>query len=154
MVVPDGLLTNASTDGVRRWLTDKFQLLAVISLPQHTFRNFETGVKTSIILLRRLAEGEAVKDDDMIFMAIVENIGYDHNGRDTYRHKIETEVADKERVELLSSDLFDYRVWHHWSRNGTKKPGWTEYRREIIPDTGLAGIWNNQFRNDPQSLRV
>ena len=72
IVLPDGILTNASLQGVRDWLLDHFQLLGVIALPQFAFAHYDAGVKASIVFMRRLAEGEVVSDDAPIFMALAD----------------------------------------------------------------------------------
>jgi type I restriction enzyme M protein len=45
IVVPDGILTNSSLQGVRDWLLEHFQLLAVVSLPQFAFAHYDAGIK-------------------------------------------------------------------------------------------------------------
>ncbi len=52
-VLPDGILTNSSTQNVRDYLLERFYLLASFSLPQHTFSNYGAGVKSSILILRK-----------------------------------------------------------------------------------------------------
>ena len=47
VVLPDGILTNSSLQGVRHWLLNHFQLLAVVSLPQFAFQHYDAGVKAS-----------------------------------------------------------------------------------------------------------
>jgi type I restriction enzyme M protein len=81
VVLPDGILTNSSLQYVRDFLLERFQLLAVVSLPQTAFAHFGAGVKASLVFLRRRAEGEKPKHDDAIFMAAPEKIGYDATGR-------------------------------------------------------------------------
>lgn len=147
IVLPDGILTNSSLQGVRDWLLNRFQLLAVVSLPQFAFAHYDAGVKASIVFMRRLAEGEAVADDAPIFMALAENIGYDATGRKTFAVTVERETPEKERVEIQRSDLFDYRVFYEWSTANPKKPDWSERHREIIPDTGLVAQWR-AFQKD------
>ena len=49
VVLPDGILTNSSLQGVRQWLLNHFQLLAVVSLPQFAFQHYDAGVKASIV---------------------------------------------------------------------------------------------------------
>lgn len=46
VVLPDGLLTNASLQGVRDWILERFKVLAVVSLPQFAFAHFGAGVKS------------------------------------------------------------------------------------------------------------
>lgn len=153
IVLPDGILTNSSLQGVRDWLLAHFQLLAVVSLPQFAFAHYDAGVKASIVFMRRLAEGETVPDDAPIFMALAENIGYDATGRKTFSVTPVSETPEKEKVEILSSDLFDYRVTYEWSTINPKKPGWSERHREIIPDTGLVAQWR-EFQRDPTPFFV
>ena len=43
IVVPDGILTNSSSQYVRDWLIEKFRILSVVSLPQHTFAHVKAG---------------------------------------------------------------------------------------------------------------
>ena len=147
VVLPDGILTNSSLQGVRNWLLAHFQLLAVVSLPQFAFQHYDAGVKASIVFLRRLKEDETVPDDEPIFMALAENIGYDATGRKTFDVTVEREEPDKEKVERQSCDLFDYRVFYEWSTANPKNPDWSERRREIIPDTGLVAQWRT-FQKD------
>ena len=149
VVLPDGILTNSSLQGVRDWLLSRFQLMAVVSLPQFAFQHYDAGVKASIVFLRRLRDGETVDDNQPIFMALTENIGYDATGRKTFRHIIEKETPGEEKVEIQSCDLFDYRVWYEWSRGGPNESGWSERRREVIPGTGLVGQWQ-EFQRDPK----
>lgn len=53
IVVPDGILTNSSSQYVRDWLIEKFRVLAVVSLPQHTFAHVKAGVKSSVLFLKK-----------------------------------------------------------------------------------------------------
>lgn len=38
---------------VRDWIVEHFRILAVVSLPQHTFSHVKAGVKSSIIFLKK-----------------------------------------------------------------------------------------------------
>jgi len=153
IVVPDGILTNSSLQGVRDWLMEHFQILAVVSLPQFAFAHYDAGVKASIIFLRRLAAGETVKDKEPIFMALAENIGYDATGRKTFAVEVEKESAGWERIEIQRCDLFDYRVTYEWNTANAKKPGWYERCREILRDTGMVAQYR-AFQEDPRSFFV
>ncbi|AFZ15003.1 N-6 DNA methylase [Crinalium epipsammum PCC 9333] len=147
IVLPDGILTNSSLQGVRDWMLSHFQILAVVSLPQFAFAYYDAGVKASIIFLRRLKDEEVVPDDQPIFMALAENIGYDATGRKTFNVTVESEIPEREKVERHSCDLFDYRVYFEWNTVNPKTPGWSERHREIIPDTGLVAQWR-EFQKD------
>ena len=96
VVLPDGILTNSSLQYVRDFLLERLQLLAVVSLPQTAFAHFGAGVKASLVFLRRRAGDEKPKDDEAIFMAAPEKIGYDATGRKGENHL--PEVADQYRA--------------------------------------------------------
>ena len=145
VVLPDGILTNSSLLGVRHWLLQHFQLLAVVSLPHLAFSHYDAGVKASIVFLRRLRHGEMVPDHTLVFMAQAENIGYDATGRKTFEEELEEEVAGMHRMERHSCDLFHYRVTHEWV---PRENEWSERRREIIPGTGIVGHWE-EFQQQP-----
>lgn len=83
IVLPDGVLTNSSSQYVRDFILEKFQLLAVVSLPQHAFAHFGAGVKASVIFVRKRKATEKADPDEAIFMAAPELIGYDATGRKT-----------------------------------------------------------------------
>lgn len=83
IVLPDGILTNSSSQYVRDFILEKFQLLAVVSLPQCAFAHFGAGVKASIIFVRKRSNKETPDDNEAIFMAAPELIGYDATGRKT-----------------------------------------------------------------------
>ncbi len=61
----------------------RFQVLAVVSIPQFAFAHYGAGVKASLLFLRKLGEKETVTSDTPIFMALAERIGYDATGRAT-----------------------------------------------------------------------
>jgi SAM-dependent methyltransferase len=85
MIVPDGLLSNRASLYLREWLMARCFIRAVVSLPTETFYHASTSVKTSILYLSKFPPG-VTKDshgDYKIFMAIVEDIGWNSRGRKT-----------------------------------------------------------------------
>lgn len=83
IVVPDGILTNSSLQYVRDFLLERFQLLAVVSLPQTAFSHYGAGVKASVVFVRKRGPHEVLNDKEAVFMAAPERIGYDATGRKT-----------------------------------------------------------------------
>ncbi len=83
IILPEGILTNSSLQYVRDFILERFQLLAVVSLPQFAFSHFGAGVKASVIFVRKLGEDEKPDENEAIFMAVPELIGYDATGRKT-----------------------------------------------------------------------
>ena len=84
IVLPDGVLATTSMQGVRDWILRWARLKAVVSLPTETFAPYGAGVKTSVVFLEKraetLADSEAGEDYE-VYMAQIENIGYDATGR-------------------------------------------------------------------------
>lgn len=64
VVVPDGILTNSSSQYVRDSIEEKFRIVGVVSLPQTAFTNTGAGVKSSILFLRKHAAAttEQIRD--------------------------------------------------------------------------------------------
>ncbi len=58
VVLPDGIFANSSLAYVRSFIVDNFQVLAVVSLPATAFSHYGAAVKSSILFLRRRAQGE------------------------------------------------------------------------------------------------
>lgn len=105
IVLPDGILTNSSSQYVRDFILDKFQLLAVVSLPQCAFSHFGAGVKASIIFVRKRNENESASSDEAVFMAAPELIGYDATGRKT-ESQFDEIVAQYETFKKDASHFF------------------------------------------------
>ena len=148
IILPDGILTNGSLQGVRSWIFDHFQVRAVISLPQEAFAHFGAGVKASLVVLRKRADGEPVDENETIFMAAPDNIGYDATGRKTFMVSEVTD-ADSLRTEVLSCDLYDVEVVKDRNLDSTgDDDAWTERSRRILPYTGILGQFL-RFENDP-----
>ena len=154
VVLPDGLLTNASLQGVRDWILERFKVLVVISLPQFAFAHFGAGVKSSVVFLEKRRPNISASDDEAIFMAITENIGYDATGRTTYKVELAEETPEKRRTERQRCDLFDWEVTFDWVADEGRKPGhWSERNRRVIPGSGLLGQYA-VFKRDPESFFV
>jgi type I restriction enzyme M protein len=79
---------------VRDWILRWARLKAVISLPQETFAPYGAGVKTSVVFLEKrekpltgegqLELGQEVTEADEeyeVYMARIDDIGYDATGR-------------------------------------------------------------------------
>jgi type I restriction enzyme M protein len=93
IVLPDGIIANRNTRYVREWLESQCKLRAIISLPVETFSPFGANIKTNIIFARKWQKGESKKDYP-IFLARIDNVGYDAAGRKRELPELD-EVADK-----------------------------------------------------------
>lgn len=81
IVLPDSVLGNRSTAGVRHWIAGQARVRAIFSLPVETFSPFGANIKTSILVLRKCEPGEADPGGYNIFLADLGSIGYDASGR-------------------------------------------------------------------------
>jgi type I restriction enzyme M protein len=61
IVLPDGNLNNPSLAWLRRWAEGRAKLLAIVSLPEETFRSSNATVKASLVFMRRFTEAEAIE---------------------------------------------------------------------------------------------
>ena len=70
MVVPDGVLNNASETSncpaLRRFLFRNTQILAIVSLPDHAFRRSGAQNKTSLLFVRRWSEQERTAMEEAV----------------------------------------------------------------------------------------
>lgn len=148
IVVPDGILTNGSLQGVRDWLMERFQILAVVSLPQAAFQHSGASVKASLLFVRRRANGEQASDDEPIFMAAPANIGFDATGRDTVRMEV-LQPGDDERRVRKHHDLFAYEAVEAFKDGRWEEAG----PRSVLPHEGVLGAWS-RFQRNPTSFFV
>jgi len=79
IVVPDGILTNTSSEFVRSFIQENAKIVACISLPDCTFVPAGSGVKASLLFLKKTKPAE--NENYPIFMAIADHVGYDATGR-------------------------------------------------------------------------
>ncbi len=153
IVLPDGILTNASLQGVRNWLLHRFQLLAVVSLPQEAFQHSGAGVKASVLVMRCRAENEIPNDDESIFMSTPANIGYDATGRKTFKVSV-IQDDGHQRIEIHSTDLFDTEVtFDRGVAPGTGVEEWQEKSRRVLPTSGVLGQYR-AFQQSPSPFFV
>jgi type I restriction enzyme M protein len=61
IVLPDGNLNNPSLAWLRRWAEGRAKLLAIVSLPEETFRSSNATVKASLVFMRRFTEAEVIE---------------------------------------------------------------------------------------------
>ncbi len=64
IVLPDGNLNNPSLSWLRRWAEGNARLLAIVSLPEETFRSAEATVKASLVFLRKFTETDVAAWED------------------------------------------------------------------------------------------
>jgi type I restriction enzyme M protein len=104
---------------VRDWILRWARLKAVVSLPQETFAPYGAGVKASVLFLEKreqalmsqgqLEIGQEITELDRdynVYMARIDNIGYDANGRLTISEEnASSPVAVQESIQDFSRKL-------------------------------------------------
>lgn len=100
IVLPDGILGNPNTEGVRKWILQRFILLASVDLPVETFLP-QVGVQASLLFLQKKTKLEMLRslgdEDYEVFMAIAESVGKDRRGAPEY-------VRDDDGAEILYNE--------------------------------------------------
>lgn len=116
-IIDEGVLNLPSTEDVRRFLTDNFELRSIVSLPESAFMPYAT-VNASILFLRKL--GGKGKAQPMTFFAKAENVGRKGNGDDDY-------IYDENGGARLNSDFPEIvQLYRAFKKSGE------------IPTSGLA----------------
>jgi len=109
IVLPDGILTNATLGYVRQWIMDHARILAVVSLPQETFVPYGAGTKASVLFIQKVPEEklkELNREGYPIFMAVAEKIGYDVRGRPIFKRDEEGNIIKDEYGEpIIDTDV-------------------------------------------------
>ncbi len=111
LVVPDGVLSERSTQYARDWLLRHAALLAVVSLPDEVFYvESRTHTKTSVLLMRKKSEAEMRREADglwdySVFMAIPECAGFNSRGRTLYKRGPDGEEILYNGRRLVNNDL-------------------------------------------------
>jgi len=102
VVLPDGLLQNVSSGYVRAWLKTKAEVAAVISIPQEAFVPYGTGIKTSLVLLRKFPVAHPLP----CFMARINKMGYDVKGQPIFqRDKMGRMLSANDGTPLVDDDI-------------------------------------------------
>lgn len=115
VVLPEGVLfgSTGAHKELRQKLFDAFEVLAVVSLNSGVFKPY-AGVKTSVLVFRRPADGEQPKLDKVWFYD-VRNDGYDPE-KVSGGGRVET-PAENQIPDLLEA-------WNQWKQSGfTEVPG-------------------------------
>lgn len=76
IVLPDGVFGNNQLGYIRKYVMEKFRLVAVIDIPLETFMP-NTSTKTSILIAQKLKK---IPEDYPVFMCVAETCGHDRRG--------------------------------------------------------------------------
>lgn len=79
IILPDGDFENPSQEYFRRFIVENVKILAIVSLPDGTFIPYGTGVKSSIIFIKKLPKDKLLKEianNYEIFYGKINKLGY------------------------------------------------------------------------------
>ena len=94
-IIDDGVLNLPSSRDVRHFITSRFKIDAIVSLPETTFMPYAT-VNTSILFLQK--SDTTFPKNHLTFFAKADNVGRKGNGNEDY-------VYDRSGARRLNSDL-------------------------------------------------
>jgi type I restriction enzyme M protein len=123
IVLPHSILTNSSLQYVRDFIIERAHIMGVVSLPQTAFRKPSnkggggtgSGVKASLLFLRKNKKGEKPTDNYPIFMSIARHIGYDSTGRpdkDEFPDILKSwrEFSEYKKTDFIVDDPLSFAV--------------------------------------------
>lgn len=146
LVLPEGLITNCSLQYVRDYIIQNCQILASISLPESAFSHFGAGIKSSVLILRRKNDDEAMKDYP-IFMAVAKYVGISSTGRE------EDNELFSEKEECIFNQWLLYQA-NPYAYKATKNcyvQNLTDIK-EDGPFNATRYIWSPIFRIKPENI--
>lgn len=106
IVLPKGNFENPSLEYLRYFIKLKAKILAIVNLPQETFIPYGTGVKTSLLFLKKDTNNKEKKYP--IFFGKVTKLGYqgNKNGTPVYKKNIQGQIVKgKDGHPLLDEDF-------------------------------------------------
>lgn len=141
IVLPDGNLNNPSLAWLRRWAEGRAKLLAVVSLPEETFRSSNATVKASLVFLRKFTDAETEQWEAAWTQAHAElDAGFDaqrNAAHDEYAPRIVSgDDADAARLLEELAALGLRRALLPWQRG--EAPA---YPRQATPTTQSKPVW-------------
>ena len=99
IVVPDGILTNSTSQYVRDWIVEHFRIIAVVSLPQHTFSHVRAGVKSSVLFLKKHPK-ELTQRFEQTLMVIKAKVRKEKG--------LDKDLRTERMIELYKEAIFNY----------------------------------------------
>ncbi len=113
IVLPNGHFENPSLEYLRFYIKQRCKILAIVNLPQETFIPFGTGVKTSLLFLKK--DSQNVNTEYKVFFSKITKLGYQGNKngspiykKDKYGNTLKNNLNQPILDENFSSTVEDY----------------------------------------------
>ncbi len=141
IVLPDGNLNNPSLSWLRRWAEGRAKLLAVVSLPEETFRSSNATVKASLVFMHKFTENETAQWEEVWTQAHAELDGQFDQQRDSAHGSYATRIVSGEDAEALRlldalAALGVQRRLRPWRRGAPP-----DYPRQAQPTVQARPAW-------------
>lgn len=104
IVVPDGILTNSTSQYVRDWIEEHYRIISVVSLPQTAFAATGAGVKSSVMFLMKLS----TEQTDRVISSKI-NLQDKLWEKPEYSKEIQRLENEKQRI-ITNQEGFDIRA--------------------------------------------
>ena len=142
IVLPDGNLNNPSLAWLRRWCEGKARILALVSLPEETFRSADATVKASLVFFRRFTA-----TDEAAWETSWTEAHTDHD--DVFNAKRDALCADLGRRIVTGENATVEKIVDELAMLGIKRaePAWSagkppDYPRGIGRSKLTKSRWN------------
>lgn len=121
IVLPQGIFNNSNEKYVRKYITSRARILAVVGLHGNSFKP-HTGTKTSLLFLKKYNAGEEIKDYP-IFFATSKLSFKDNSGEYIFlKDKDGNVVLDGSKNPVYQTDLFFIaEAFEDWAKRQVKK---------------------------------
>ncbi|WP_407282266.1 N-6 DNA methylase [Methanolobus sp. WCC1] len=108
IVLPEGVFSNLRDNYIRKWIVTRFNVLAIVSLPEETFRVKTIGanVKTSVLIAEKK---QGVKTHN-IFFAMPNTIGYNLQGEKINSNEVSDVSKYFETNKQIENKYFTMRL--------------------------------------------
>lgn len=151
IVLPDGVFSNLGDDYIRKWIATHFKILAIVSLPEDTFRVVTIGVnvKTSVLI----AQKQSGVTNHEIFFAFPKTIGYNLQGEPLDSNEVlevPTHYATKKEVE---GKYFRLSLSNEQIIDRMDVPFYA-YKRNVKDTVELSSLCKNIFAGATPSGKV
>lgn len=120
IVLPQGIFNNSNEKYVRKYISSKARIIAVVGLHGNSFKP-HTGTKTSLLFLKKYAEGESVNDYP-IFFATSKLTFKNNSGEYVFlKDKEGNIVLDENKNPVYQSDLsMIAEAFEEWAKKRAK----------------------------------
>lgn len=143
IVMARGRVDDVKSRAMRSMLLDKTQILAVINAHEDSFEPFN-GSKASLIIVRKLKDGEQLDEDYKIFMGISKKIGQNSRGEPIFKVDDAGDQIVKDGQHVLDHDIDDIiESWKSFKKGvNIKHPFCFSIKRSEIaaPDLSLNPV--------------